>query len=304
MIVSNEENLNDGYIALGSFDGLHKGHMSLINKAISLAEENQGRSIVYTFKNHPKTVLDHNSISMLLMDNSNKEKILYNEGIDLVYFEEFNKEFMKKSPEEFIEYICNKFKVKGIVVGFNYRFGYRNLGDVNLLKKLQSKYGYKLYVMKSCSYLGEVISSTRIREDLLKGNLKEANEMLERPYFIEGNVTKGKQLGRTIGFPTANLKYEKNILLPKEGVYYTNLMWNNKIYKGITSIGNTPTVEIKGITIETFILNFNKDIYDDKIKLFFIKYLRNNVKFNSLNELTDQLNKDKIKAEKENLIIK
>lgn len=302
MIVKEKNSFNNSYIALGSFDGLHMGHLSLINKAIALAKQNKGESILYNFKNHPKTLINKNFSPKLLLDNENKEKILYKMGIDYVYFEEFNEAFMKKSPEDFIKYICDKFKVKGIIVGFNYKFGYKNLGDVNLLRELQDKYGYKLYVMEACTYLNDVVSSTRIRNEFINGNIEIGNKMLTREYFLEGEVIHGKMLGRQIGFPTANIDYSKDSLLPKEGVYYTNVLWNNKLYKGITSIGNTPTVKIENITVETFILDFNEDIYGDKIKVYFLKYIRGNVKFNSLDELIAQLNKDRIFAEKENLM--
>ena len=303
MLNENYETVNKmNYIALGSFDGLHRGHLSLVKKAVTLAREHNGKSILYTFKNHPRILLKSKSPFKILLDNDSKVEVLQKENIDLVFFEEFNEEFMKLSPEEFIEYLCDKFKVKGIVVGFNYKFGYKNLGNVEFLKKLSNKYNYEVYVVETCTYLEEVVSSTRIREALQKGDLDAANEMLTRTYFIKGKVLHRKQLGRKLGFPTANLEYEANIVLPKQGVYYTNVMWNNNIYKGITSIGNTPTVEISKITLETYILDFNQYIYDEKIRVNFLKRFRDNVKFNSLDELVTQLNKDKLMAQKENFM--
>ena len=229
------------YVALGSFDGLHSGHLSLVNKIIELANENKGKSIVYTFKNHPRTLIKGATPPKLLMDNESKEEILEALGVDLIYFEEFNEEYMKLTPEGFIKYLCEKFKVKGIVVGFNYRFGYKNVGNIEMLKELSTKYGYELYVMEPCNYEDEVISSTRIRNELLSGNVDKAMKMLNRPYCIKGKVVHGKKLGRAIGFPTANLDYSKEALIPKKGVYYTNVQWQGKIYKGITSVGNNPT---------------------------------------------------------------
>lgn len=300
MLNENNKTFNKmNYIALGSFDGLHRGHLSLVKKTVSLAMENNGKSIVYTFRNHPRSLLKSRNTFKLLLDNSSKSEILHEENVDLVFFEEFNENFMKLSPEEFIEYLCDKFDVRGIVVGFNYKFGYKNVGNVELLKTFSNKYNYEVYVVETCTYLEEVVSSTRIREKLLKGDIELANEMLTRPYFIKGKVVHGKQLGRKLGFPTANVKYEENIVLPKQGVYYTNIIWNNSIYKGITSIGNNPTVEGSEITLESYMLDFNKDIYNDEIKVNFIKRFRDNVKFNSLDELIIQLNKDKLMAEKE-----
>lgn len=301
MLVNEEREIRNNYIALGSFDGLHKGHLELVKKIVSLAHENNGESIVYTFRNHPRTILQPHFESELLMDNESKEEILKKHNVDSIYFEEFNKKFMEKSPEDFIKYIIDKFKLKGIVVGFNYKFGYRNIGDTNLLKELSKKYGFEVYIINPCKYKDMVISSTRIRQELLKGNVEDAGQMLTRPYFLPGEVVHGKEIGRTIGFPTANLQREEIFLLPEEGVYYTHVLWNNNIYKAITSIGNNPTVNGEKITVESHILDFNENIYGDKIMVNFIKKIRNNVKFNSVEELKAQLQRDKIFAEKEKL---
>ena len=291
------------YVALGSFDGLHSGHLSLVNKIIELANENKGRSIVYTFKNHPRTLIKGATPPKLLMDNESKEEILEALGVDLIYFEEFNEEYMKLTPEGFIKYLCEKFKVKGIVVGFNYRFGYKNIGNIEMLKELSTKYGYELYVMEPCNYENEVISSTRIRDELLNGNVDKAMKMLNRPYIIKGKVVHGKKLVRTIGFPTANLDYSKEALIPRKGVYYTNVQWQGKIYKGITSVGNNPTVNGDKLTIETYILDFNNDLYGHNIKVYFIKKIRDEKKFNSIDDLVIQLKKDKDYALEEKFFV-
>ena len=291
------------YVALGSFDGLHSGHLSLVNKIIELANENKGKSIVYTFKNHPRTLIKGATPPKLLMDNESKEEILEALGVDLIYFEEFNEEYMKLTPEGFIKYLCEKFKVKGIVVGFNYRFGYKNVGNIEMLKELSTKYGYELYVMEPCNYEDEVISSTRIRNELLSGNVDKAMKMLNRPYCIKGKVVHGKKLGRAIGFPTANLDYSKEALIPKKGVYYTNVQWQGKIYKGITSVGNNPTVNGDKLTIETYILDFNNDLYGHNIKVYFIKKIRDEKKFNSIDDFVIQLKKDKYYALEEKFFV-
>lgn len=291
------------YVALGSFDGLHSGHLSLVNKIIELANENKGKSIVYTFKNHPRTLIKGATPPKLLMDNESKEEILEALGVDLIYFEEFNEEYMKLTTEGFIKYLCEKFKVKGIVVGFNYRFGYKNVGNIEMLKELSTKYGYELYVMEPCNYEDEVISSTRIRNELLSGNVDKAMKMLNRPYCIKGKVVHGKKLGRAIGFPTANLDYSKEALIPKKGVYYTNVQWQGKIYKGITSVGNNPTVNGDKLTIETYILDFNNDLYGHNIKVYFIKKIRDEKKFNSIDDLVIQLKKDKYYALEEKFFV-
>lgn len=291
---------SNNYIALGSFDGLHIGHLSLIYKVVEIAKKNNGKSMVFTFKNHPKTFINKEHVTKLLMDNDKKVEILTTHKVDIVCFQEFNLEFMKMTPEEFVEFLVLEYNVKGFVVGFNYKFGYKNLGNVELLKKLQNKYGYELCVMEPCTYKMQVISSTRIRKTIEDGDVLEANKMLSLPYALSGEVIHGKKLGRTMGFPTVNLKYNENFILPKVGVYYTNIKVNNKIYKGITSIGNNPTVDGKKLTIETYILDFNKDIYGEKIDISFIKKIRDMKKFNGVEELKTQLEKDKSFAKNEN----
>lgn len=306
MIITNESSIIDKsvscYIALGSFDGIHKGHLSLINKAVNLAKENNGESIVYTFINHPRDIIKSKGMPKLLMNNEEKINILESCLVDKIYFEEFNEEFMKHSPEEFVEYLCTKFNVKGIVVGFNYKFGYKNLGDTKLLKNLSKKYRYEMYIMPPSTFKEKIISSTNIRNELSKGHIEEANSMLTRPFMLSGEIVNGKKIGRTIKFPTANLKYSKRSILPKIGVYYTCVEVNNNIYKGITNIGSNPTVNGGEITIETNILDFNEDIYGKNIKVYFLKWIRGEKKFDSLEDLKNQLEHDKNSVKEEKII--
>ncbi|MBU3142075.1 bifunctional riboflavin kinase/FAD synthetase [Clostridium sp. CF012] len=281
------------YIALGSFDGLHLGHMHLINKAVELSKENNAKSMICTFKNHPLSVINKEICPKLIMDNDTKIELLENTGIDIVNLVHFDKEFMKITPEEFIKNMVKFYNAKGIVVGFNYRFGYKNLGDVEMLQKYSSILGYKLYVCEAISVNNEVVSSSSIRHLIAEGDIIKANELLGRPHTIAGEVIKGKQLGRTIGFPTVNLNYKKQYILPKGGVYYTLAEYDNNMYKAITNIGYNPTVEGGKLSVETYILNFNKQIYGEKVKIYFINRIRDEVKFDTIEELRQQLIKDK-----------
>ncbi|WP_297992154.1 bifunctional riboflavin kinase/FAD synthetase [uncultured Clostridium sp.] len=292
----NEESKNN-YIALGSFDGLHLGHLSLIEKAKDLAVKNNGKSIIFTFKNHPRKFLNTTNKIQLIMTNEEKIDILQNEEVDIIAFKAFDEKIMKMMPDEFIRWLCKSYNVKGIIVGFNFKFGYKNLGDVETLEKFQKEYKYKLYVMKPYTMQDEIISSTSIRKELLDGNVKKAFNMLSRPYMLSGKVIDGKKLGRTIGFPTANLEINKEKVIPKKGVYYTNVKIDEKTFKGITSVGNNPTVNGQELTLETYILNFNEDIYGKEIKVYFIDRIRDEIKFNNINELVAQLKKDKKFAE-------
>jgi riboflavin kinase / FMN adenylyltransferase len=291
------------YIALGSFDGLHLGHMGLINKTLELAKKNNVKSMVYTFKNHPLSIINNEKVPRLLMDNETKLNMLEQLGIDIVNLANFDVEYMKISPEAFIENMVKHYNIKGLIVGFNYRFGYKNSGDIDLLKEYSKKLDFELHVIESVTYEGEVVSSSRIRGLLNNGSVEKANKMLILPYRLKGEVIKGKQLGRTLGFPTANLKYDTNFQSLSIGVYFTVIEYDSSLYKGITSVGFNPTIEPVGdsIKIETYILDFDKYIYGEVISVYFVSRMRSEVKFNSLEELTSQLKKDKEYAENQDL---
>ena len=306
LIVDNKtfNNLNkSSFIALGSFDGLHLGHLSLVNKVKALAQNNDGNSIIFTFKNHPRKFINPNNKTELIMTNDEKIEVLKNEKVDILALIDFNDKIMKMMPEDFIKLICEVYKVKGIVVGFNFKFGYKNLGDIELLKRFQKEYNYTLHVIEPYKLDDEIISSTNIRKSLIQGNVKKAFQMLSRPYMLSGKVINGKKLGRTIGFPTANLEINKEKVIPAKGVYYTNVEINGEIFKGITSVGNNPTVNGKELTVETYILDFDNDIYEKEIRVYFIDRIRDEIKFNNIYELTNQLQKDKKYAEKANLVV-
>ena len=281
------------YIALGNFDGLHLGHMQLINKTVQLAKENIAKSMVCTFQNHPLTIINPEISPKLLMDNDTKIKLLENTGIDIVNLVRFDKEFMKITPEEFIKNMVKFYNIRGIVVGFNYRFGYKNLGDVEMLQRYSSLLGYKLYVCEAVSTNHEIVSSSKIRHLIAQGNVTKARLLLGRPLTTTGEVIKGKQLGRTIGFPTVNLDYNKGYILPKGGVYYTTVEYDNLFYKAITNIGYNPTVEGGKLSVETYILGFDKQIYNEVLKINFIKRIRDEVKFDSIEQLKKQLEEDR-----------
>ncbi|MCY6483927.1 bifunctional riboflavin kinase/FAD synthetase [Clostridium aestuarii] len=293
-----EDNFNiklkeETYITLGSFDGLHMGHMSLINKTIELSKASNVKSMIFTFKNHPLTTINEDLAPKLIITNKTKSKLFEKIGIDIVNYTNFNENFMKISPEDFIKNLVKHYNAKGFIVGFNYRFGYKNLGDIELLKNLGHKLGVEVYVMDPVKFNDEVICSSRIRHLLSEGELKKANYYLTRPFMLEGKVIQGKQLGRKLHFPTINLDYNKRFILPRGGVYYSIVEYNNNKYKGITNIGYNPTVKDKKLSIETHILNFDKDIYNENVKIYFIDRIRDEKKFNSLNELSSQISKDK-----------
>ena len=293
---------HNSYIALGSFDGLHLGHSKLVNKAIELAKKNDGKSMVYTFRNHPLSIINKDLIPKLLMDMEYKKKVLSKMGLDYLALVEFDENFMKISPEDFIKNIVTTYNAKGIIVGFNYRFGYKNLGDVELLKELSKKYNFKLHIVKPVRFKKEIVSSSHIRHIIAdSGDIEKATSMLTRPYSICGVVIKGKQLGRVLGFPTINLDYNKEYLIPRGGVYFTIVEYNKNYFKGVTNVGYNPTVEDGKLSIETHILDFNKDVYGEEVRLHFIHRIRDEKKFNSLDELAHRISEDKKYVIKQNL---
>jgi riboflavin kinase/FMN adenylyltransferase len=295
---------NGTYIALGSFDGLHIGHMSLISKTVKLAEKNNAKSMVFTFRNHPLMTINPEVSPKLIMDNNSKLEVLENSGLDIISMVDFNKSFMRMSPEDFVINLVKHYKAKGLVVGFNYRFGYKNLGDVELLKKMSNAYDFSLNIIEPVKYKGQIVSSSFIRSIIVdEGDMKKVNKLLVRPFVIQGTVIKGKQLGRTLGFPTVNLDYHKRLVIPKGGVYYTAVEYEGRTFKGITDVGYNPTTEDNKLSIETHILDFNEDIYGKDIKVYFIERIRDEKKFDSLHELAEQLKKDKIYAMKQKLEI-
>jgi riboflavin kinase/FMN adenylyltransferase len=281
------------YIALGNFDGLHLGHMHLINKTVELAKDNHAKSMICTFENHPLSVINKEICPKLIMDNDTKINLLGSTGIDIVDLINFNKSFMKTTPEQFIKNMVNFYNVKGIVVGFNYRFGYKNLGDVEMLETYSSILGYRIYVAEAISVNHEIVSSSKIRHLITEGDIAKANELLGRMHSIIGDVIKGKQFGRTIGFPTVNLNYNKKYIIPKGGVYYTIIEYNNILHKAITNIGYNPTVEGGKLSVETHILDFDKQIYGEAVKINFVNRIRDEFKFNTIERLKEQLSKDK-----------
>lgn len=292
------------YVALGTFDGIHRGHLQLVNKAVEMAHENGAKSMICTFKTHPLHTINKELAPKLLMDNETKLEIFENCGIDIVNMMHFDQELMKMPPEDYVLNMLDKYNAKGIITGFNNRFGYKNLGDVALLGRMGEIHDFSVHTISPVKHAGEIISSSRIRYLISdEGDMKKASKMLSRPYMIRGTVIRGKQLGRTWGFPTVNLDYEKTCVLPLGGVYLTAAEYNGALYKGITNVGFNPTVNGNKLSVETHILDFDKDIYGEEVKIHFICKIRNEKKFNSTDELKRQLEKDKNHAIKQKIEI-
>ena len=275
---------------LGFFDGIHKAHQKIIGSAVEAAEKGF-ISAVITLDKSPKEYFGKTSEESLTPTNK-KNELLKNLGVDEVYYLEFNEKLQNLSAEEFINNILKKLNVDKVFCGFDYRFGFKGLGTPDLIRDS----GIEVIVLEKEKIDQEKISTTVLKEFVRKGEFSKYNEYTGRFYSISGLVVKGRQLGRTINFPTANLELDGKYLLPEtNGVYITKIKVNNKIYKSVTNIGYNPTVsdEKNKKFIETHILDFNEDIYGEKIEIYFYEFLRKEQKFESFDHLKEQLKLDK-----------
>lgn len=281
-------------IALGNFDGVHTGHQKLIKQAIKRAKEKNIKASILIFReNTEKTINGENSNKKLLTSNPYKYEILQSLGIDLIYEIEFDEAFMKLDPLVFLnDFLYKNLKVMGIVVGYDYRFGYKAKGDLESLKSFAHEKNISLDIIEAYKKNGKIVSSTLIRSLVENGSVEEAGDLLGRPFAIIGKVSHGKNLGKKMGFPTANIIPKKQYILPKYGVYDTDVIIDNKRYKAATSVGNNPTFKNEGVKIEANILDFNQDIYGKVIRVDFIKRLRDMLIFDNVEELFEQIKKD------------
>ncbi|WBW50682.1 bifunctional riboflavin kinase/FAD synthetase [Peptoniphilus equinus] len=279
-------------IALGNFDGVHRAHQALLREVIHLAEQLDVDSAILAFKNHTKTLLTHSN-QRLITSNTMKYQLLESIGISRCYELVFSRAVMALEPEAFVKsLLLERLNVKGIVVGYDYRFGNKAKGNVELLKRLTAVYDFQLYVVDEILEGEEAISSTRIRSLIESGNIQEANALLGYEFTIDGTVIHGKHLGTVMGMPTANIEPIVNYVLPKFGVYTSWLKIDGRMYPAATNIGKNPSIENEGFRIEAHILDFNGDIYGKTVQLILHSYLRPEMKFDNLIALFEQMHHD------------
>ena len=281
-------------ILIGNFDGLHLGHQKLFNSAYLLKRKKKLKVGVYTFDPIPKMFFFKN-IQNYRVSNLNQKISLFKKfKVDFIVNQTFNKKFSKLSCNKFIENILyKKLKAKYIFVSNNFRFGNKREGNVKLLKSLEQKYNYKIIKPSPLKNKNRIISSTLIRNLLKKGKLNLANKYLGRNWSVEGFVTKGRQMGKKIGFPTCNISMQ-NYVIAKPGVYAVKIFIekNNKSLKGIANLGYRPTFNQNKILLEVNIFNFNKNIYNKKLTVQFLKFIRGEKKFRGVNQLRKQIKLD------------
>lgn len=288
-------------VTVGTFDGVHKGHRVVIDKLQELKNKFGGRTVIVTFDPHPQLVLrNRNSEIKLLTTTHERLEIFEQLMVDVVYVLKFTTEFSEHSAEKFLkEYLVEGIGLEHLVLGFDHSFGKNREGNYESLVNLTGKYNFDLYKVNELK--GESrINSTTIRNLLAQGNLSKAKEVLGADYSIEGKIVTGDRRGNKIGFPTANVHLsDEHKLLPKNGVYFVEVNLDKDQFYGMMNIGHRPTVSSgKDIFIEVNIFDFDKDIYGQKIKVVLKDYIREEKKFNSLEELVKQLNKDKEECKK------
>jgi len=281
-------------LSLGMFDGVHFGHISIINLLKSVAQENNLETAILTFWPHPRKVFNPNDEIKLLNTLNEKLNLLENANLDVVFLKSFDENFRNLTGEEFVRQILvQKLNVKHIIIGHDHVFGKNKSGNFELLQKLSKELDFVVQQLDAVKEGEFNISSTKIRNCLANGNIIGANKMLGYHYSVSGKVIDGKKLGRTIGYPTANIEVDELKLLPKKGAYIVEVYVKNKFYKGMLSIGTNPTVNGDKLTVEVYILDFNKDIYDEEITVKFRDFLHEEIKFESLEKLIERLDEDK-----------
>lgn len=281
-------------LSLGMFDGVHFGHISIINLLKSVAQENNLETAILTFWPHPRKVFNPNDEIKLLNTLNEKLNLLENANLDVVFLKSFDENFRNLTGEEFVRQILvQKLNVKHIIIGHDHVFGKNKSGNFELLQKLSKELDFVVQQLDAVKEGEFNISSTKIRNCLANGNIIGANKMLGYHYSVSGKVIDGKKLGRTIGYPTANIEVDELKLLPKKGAYIVEVYVKNKFYKGMLSIGTNPTVNGDKLTVEVYILDFNEDIYGEEITVKFRDFLHEEIKFESLEKLIERLDEDK-----------
>ena len=295
-------NIKNAVVTVGSFDGLHLGHLKILDEVKNAAAEKKGSTVVVTFEPHPRSVLSKDFDLRILTDLEEKKEILEKAGIENLMVINFTNEFSHLTSDEFIrKFIVGKFAASRMVIGHDHKFGRDRLGDVVKLSELGRSNNFDVTEVPPLSMGGQIISSTKIRNALYAGDIERANLFLGRNYSLSGKIVVGAQRGRTLGFPTANLSpFDAAKAIPKNGVYIAKCFFENESRIGIMNIGHRPTFENKTeIVLEVHILNFSGDIYGKPMKVEFIKRLRDERKFDSKESLIIQLEADKREAQKE-----
>ena len=289
-------NLNKKYfITVGTFDGVHLGHQKIITHLVKKAKQKNCGTLLLTFDPHPRKVVQPSNAPMLLQTIEERSEILSKLGLEIIFVQPFTKAFSKLNAEEYVkDILVNQLNVEHLLVGYNHRFGRNRTANIFDLKKLGKKYKFSVGEIQAHIVNKITVSSTKIRHAINNGNIKYANSLLGHTYKLKGIVMKGRQNGKKIGFPTANVKInEREKILPKNGVYAVKVNYNEMTNLAMMNIGTNPTFSGNYISNEVHLINWNGNLYKKEIEIFFIERIRDEKKFNSIQDLSIQLHNDK-----------
>lgn len=297
-MLQNIENFNHKeptVVTIGTFDGVHVGHQKIIRRLINAGINGHLKSVVLTFFPHPRMVLQKDTGIKLINTIDERSEILNSLGLDFLLIKEFTQEFSRLTAEDFVkEILVNKLNAKKVIIGYDHRFGRNRNADIEDLKRFGETYGFEVEEISAKDIDDVSVSSTKIRMALSEGDITKANMFLGYPYMLTGIVSKGKGLGKQLGFPTANIRIEEDYkLIPKYGSYVVNSTINNQLVYGMMNVGMNPTVDGKTESIEVHFFDFDDTIYDQKIQVNLLHRIRDEQKFESVEALKNQLAKDK-----------
>ncbi|WP_342646316.1 bifunctional riboflavin kinase/FAD synthetase [Mucilaginibacter sp. CSA2-8R] len=291
------QRLDNAVVTIGTFDGVHQGHRQIIARLKELARQTGGETVILTFFPHPRMIIHPEDQDLKLITTIHERAALLEQlGVDHLIITPFSRDFSNQSAEAYIrDVLVNKIGTRQIIIGYDHRFGKDRQGGLSDLQQAAPVYGFEVIEIPAQDIDHVAVSSTRIREALLKADIEQANNFLGYPFFITGKVIRGNQIGRQIGYPTANLLVEENYkLIPADGIFAVTVQLNDEVFQGMAYIGHRPTINGMTRNIEVNIFDFNRDIYHQVLQMNFIHFVRYDVKFSSLDGLKDQLAQDRL----------
>ncbi len=295
--INDFQRLNNAVVTIGTFDGVHQGHRQIIARLKELARQTGGETVILTFFPHPRMIIHPEDQDLKLITTIHERAALLEQlGVDHLIITPFSRDFSNQLAEAYIkDVLVNKIGTRKIIIGYDHRFGKDRQGGLSDLQQAAPVYGFEVIEIPEQDIDHVTVSSTRIREALLKADIEQANNFLGYPFFITGKVIRGNQIGRQIGYPTANLLVEENYkLIPADGIFAVTVQLNDEIFQGMAYIGHRPTINGMTRNIEVNIFDFNRDIYNQTLQMNFIHFVRHDVKFSSLDGLKDQLAQDRL----------
>jgi riboflavin kinase/FMN adenylyltransferase len=293
--------LKNAVVTIGTFDGVHQGHRQIIAGIKELAQQTGGETVILTFFPHPRMIIHPENQDLRLITTIHERAALLEQlGVDHLIITPFSRDFSNQTAEAYIrDILVNKIGTRKIIIGYDHRFGKDRQGGLVDLQRAAPVYGFEVIEIPEQDINNVAVSSTRIREALSNADIEQANTFLGYPFFITGKVIRGNQIGRQLGYPTANLLVEENYkLIPGDGIFAVTVQLNHETFKGMAYIGHRPTINGMTRNIEVNIFNFNQDIYNQTLRMSFLNFVRHDVKFSSLEGLKEQLAQDKLDVQK------